>query len=185
MITLLIEFLSNVVDITKKRLFAGGAIKIVSAIVIRPADTNQYALNDVVANSTSVPEIMAFPGAARVAGCGGRITGAKLSKNSAGVTNATFRLYLYNDAIAAIADNAAHTLLAANTAKRVGWIDFSLLTSGAGSDCAEDIQQGLNLEFVTQNGTESLYGILVTGGVGTYIPVAGEKFTAELRVEQY
>jgi hypothetical protein len=180
----LIAFLENVIDTTKKRLFAAGAIKIVTATVTRRADTTQYAINDVVCNSTSKPSVIVFSNVARVADCGGRITGAKLTKDNTSVTSALFRLYLYNDKIDAIADNLPHKLLAANAGKRLGYIDFSMQqTSGAGSDCVEDVQQGLNLEFVTTNNTQSLYGLLVA--LATYTPASGEVFTVELRVEQY
>jgi len=179
----LYNLLLLVIDTTKHRLFASGAIATPSASLTRPADTTQYAVGDVVADSTTVPGLMIFENASRIAGCGGRVTGAKCSKNTATVTNAQFRLYLYNAPITAIADNAQHALLWANRAKRIGYIDFLLATSGTGSDCAEDIQQGLNLEFIPQADTKTIYGILVA--LAAYTPGSADQLAVELRIEQY
>jgi len=154
--------------------------KISSVIFTRPADTTAYAIDDVVGNSTSLPEILVFSNMTTKIGASGYIVKARLEASSATVTDATFRLYLYNQRVAAINDNAAKTRLFANREKQVGHIDFALATEGTGSDCAFSVLLDVNIPFTTLY-SNVLYGVLVAKAA--YIPTSGERFFIELTTE--
>jgi hypothetical protein len=94
---------------------------------------------------------------------------------------ATFRLYLYHTAPTPIADNSPWTLLYANRANRLGYIDFAACaTAGTGSDSASSLWGPTDGSFVgaTASGNAKVYGVLVaTGG---FTPASGQKFFVEL-----
>src|SRR5688572_28049103 len=103
----------------------GGSTAVSSATFTRPADTNAYAASDAVSNSTTAPVALTFTNVARVNAGSGYITTARLLKNGTTTANANFRLYLFNTSPTAINDNAAFTLLWANRATCIGYIDFT------------------------------------------------------------
>jgi hypothetical protein len=159
----------------------GGNTAVVQAEFTRPADTTAYTAKDAVANSTSAPMVLTFANLARVTGGSGYITKARLMTNQS--TNATrFRLHLYHTAPTAINDNAAWTLLWANRANRVGFIDFdSLQTEGSGSDAANALNSTVRLAFKCAVGSRALYGLLET--LGAFTPASGQVFFLELSAE--
>jgi hypothetical protein len=80
-----------------------------SANFTRPADTTTYAQGDLVANSTTAGSVTPLAlTAARVSGGGGVIRKFRLIKSTASLTNAQFRVHLFN-ALPTVAngDNAA------------------------------------------------------------------------------
>ena len=144
----------------------------------RPADTTAYAAGDAVSNSTSSPSILSFAGAARAAGGSGMILSALHTKNS--TTAASYRLWLYRETVAAVADNAQFPLLWANRANRFGWIDFAHTTGGTGSDSSSSLVTFVNLPL-------SLVGTALFGQLTTpsgYTPASGEQHFVELTVSQ-
>jgi len=150
----------------------------VSATFTRPADTAVYAAGDAVSNSTSAPTILSFAGAARASGGSGLILSARHIKNN--TTAANFRLWLYRETAAAVNDNAAFALLWANRATRIGFIDFSHTTGGAGSDSSSSLATFVNLPFIA-TGT-ALFGQLTT--TGGYTPANAEQHFIELAIAQ-
>jgi len=160
----------------------GQGLAAVSATFARPADTTAYAAKDAVSNSTSSPTVLTFTGMARVSGGGGKIRVARLLTDQSTNTS-LFRLHLFRTAPTAINDNAAYTLLWANRANRIGFIDFAALqTEGSGSDAAAGINRYADLEFVT-SGSANLFGMLEV--LGAFTPTSGQNFYIELLAEQY
>lgn len=157
---------------------AAGLQAIVSASFTRPADTTAYAAGDAVSNATSSPAILQFPGAARAAGASGLTLLVRHVKSS--TTAASFRLWLYRGAVAAVNDNVQFPLLWANRSSRIGYVDLAHTTGGTGSDCSEGLATFVLLPF-SLVGTE-LFGQLTT--TGGYTPASGEQHFIELAIAQ-
>jgi hypothetical protein len=150
-----------------------------TAAFTRPADTNAYAANDAVANSTSAPAVLTFANLVRVGGQGGYITKARIWTDQS-TCAARFRLHLWNVTQTPINDNAAFTLLWANRAAYVGSITFAAAaTEGSGSDAAAAADATLRLPFVA---TGSLVGLLET--LDIFTPASGQRFFIELTADQ-
>jgi hypothetical protein len=154
-----------------------GATKIITGTFTRPNDTTAYAANDGVTNATSSPSPITFANAVQGAGLGAVLRTAIMRKSTTAITNATFRLYLFDITPTVVPnDNAAYSLAIADGANLIGTIDFSLV---AGSDFAwgvgtlsPDVQP-----FVVAVGT-SIFGIAQV--LAAYAPGAQEVFTFEL-----
>ena len=159
----------------------GGKGAVIAATFARPNDTTAYAAKDAVSDSTSSPTVLTFTNIARVNAGTGYITKARIVTDQA--TNvARFRLHLFNVAPTAINDNAAHTLLWANRASRLGYVDFDgCQTEGTGSDCANTVNSTVRLHFAAAAGTRTLYGLLETRDAFT--PAALQNLYIELSAE--
>ena len=153
-----------------------------TASFTRPADTTAYAAQDVVADSTSAPTVLTFPGVARANGRSGLILGARHMKSSATTAGASYRLHLYKTPPGAINDNAQFALLFANRASRIGFIDFAHQGGGTGSDSTHALAPNINLPFVCDASLTTLRGVLVV--TSAYTPVSGEQHMIELSVLQ-
>jgi hypothetical protein len=153
----------------------------------RPNDTpGAYSALDVIANATSAPGVLTFPSCARVQNGGGYITKARLFSNSAtGLLGCQIRLHLYHTAPTAINDHAPFTLLYANAASRIGWIDFpALTTEGTGSDSTYSLWVDVPLKFHCSTLLTSLFGIPEVKTPGA-APIAQQKLYFFLGVEQH
>jgi hypothetical protein len=126
--------------------------------------------------------VITFANVARIADGAGYITNVRLVKDEPTITNAFFRLWLYNVAPAAIADNAQFTLLYANRATRLGYVDLVATTEGTGSDSASAFATNVNLKFMCAGGGRNLFAVVEAKQA--YTPVSGEKFFVELTVDQ-
>jgi hypothetical protein len=161
---------------------AAGFGVITTASFTRPSDTTAYAAQDIVCNSTSAPVVLTFSGAGRANGGSGIILAARHLKSSTTTTGATYRLHLYKVAPTAINDNAPFTLLYANRANRIGFIDFSHAAAGTGSDATNALTTFANLPFVCDSAASALYGLLVV--TSAYTPTSGEQHFIELSIAQ-
>jgi len=159
---------------------ATGLQVITTASFTRPADTTAYAAQDAVSDSTTAPTVLTFAGAGRANGGSGLILSARHLKSN--TTLASYRLHLYRVAPTAINDNAQFPLLYANRANRVGFIDFSHATGGSGSDSTSALSTFVNLPFVCDAASVSLFGILVA--TAAYTPTSGEQHFIELAIAQ-
>ena len=159
----------------------GGKGAVVSAAFARPNDVTAYASKDAVSDSTSSPTVLTFTNLARVNAGTGYIVKARIMTDQS--TNvARYRLHLYNVAPTAINDNAAWTLLWANRAARIGYVDFDgCQTEGTGSDCANAVNTTVRLHFAAAAGVRTLYGLLET--LDAFTPAANQNFYVELSAE--
>lgn len=159
--------------------------KTVTASVTRPSDTNAYAIGDVIANDT--PAVLEFANAGRASGEAVRIVSATLISSAFVATGPSIDLMLFSATQTPDADNAAYTPTDAELLTLVGVIPFLTgnaksgdLTAGAGgnaSNVLSNIQQVVNLPSGV-----SLYGVPVARNA--YVPVASEKFTFILGIEE-
>lgn len=95
---------------------------------------------------------------------------------SATVTLGTFRLRIYNLPIAGIADNAANTLLYANRAAHVAYVDMAIVaTDGSGSDTSAILSLPAQpIVFSCATGRRDLFFQIVA--LGAYVPASAETF---------
>lgn len=147
----------------------------------RPADVTAYAVNDVVANSTSSPTLMEFTGCANANAGQGYIVKARLMTDQKTCT-ARFRLAFYHTAPTAINDNAAKTMLFANKDKLIGRIDLdATATEDATNSTGASVQSTTLLPYVLASGSTSIYCILST--LDAFTPASGQQFYLEITCE--
>lgn len=117
-------------------------------------------------------------------GGSGAIVGVRLQVRNATVTNGTFRVRFYTSPIDQIADNAAFTLLDANKAKRVGYVDLTILvTEGAGSDASEvGALLAQPLPFTCEAARKDLF-VQITA-IGAFTPASGDTFRLEVSIKR-
>lgn len=160
-------------------------VKTLTATFTRPANTTQYTAKDAVGTATT--NVLTFSGASAGAGRGGRITKVTIVTDNITVTTKSFRLHFYTVAPTAIADNAVNTVLAANAANYVGYVDLptpnsgTLEASGTGGGSYAVTKVDPPLSYVTTT-TSKLFGALEA--IGAYTPASGEAFTIKVTVER-
>ena len=155
-----------------------GQIRVLTSTLIRPTNATTYASGDAMKDTSG--KIQSFTYSATPQGGEGFICAARIWADTANVTNAQFRLYLYNDStgITIPADNAAFITAYANRAKGIGYIDFSLQMETGANTGAMDFQSNLNIPFKTKTLSSKLYGILLAKGA--YVPKNGGAIYMEL-----
>lgn len=153
-----------------------------TATFTRPADTTAYASGDLVANSTTAGSVTPMSFAiGRFAGGSGMIRRARIRKSGTSVTNASFRIHLYNvSPTPSNGDNGAW--LTNQAANYMGAIDVSVntaFTDGAAGNGVPNI--GSEINFAISSGT-TVFGLLAA--TAAYTPASGESFSVELEVIQ-
>jgi len=150
-----------------------------SATFTRPADTTQYAIGDLVANSTTPGSVvpMAFT-LGNAFGTGQfRLTRVRIFKSNTSPTSATFRLHLYEKSpVVANGDNAAWSTDSA--AHWLGNVDMSSMLAFT-DGCAGTASATAGSELlVKMYAGATIYGLLTN--LGTYTPASAETFTVVL-----
>lgn len=152
-----------------------GAGKSVSATFTRPNDTTAYASGDLVANSTtagSVAPLVWVVGAGQ--GRAFSLEGVTLKKSGTGVTNAAFRLHLYQ-ATQTVTNGDNGAVVPSDGDSYLGSVDVTV--DRVFGDGAAGVGQPANpLLLVPADG--SVYGLLEARGA--YTPAAQEVFVAVL-----
>lgn len=153
----------------------------ITASFTRPADTTAYAAGDMVANSTTAGSVipLTFANAVRTAGDCLRIERVRIEKSSTSLTNASFRLHLFEASpTPTVGDNGvfnnAGALASNNVLNHAG--TFPVTMSWSGSDVAMGIgvpTTGAGATASPTSGT-SLFGLLEV--TAAYTPVSGEVF---------
>jgi hypothetical protein len=143
----------------------------------RPADTNAYAVGDLVANSTVSANVI-FPSitAARFLGHGFMLRRASLRKTSGGTTNASFRIHLFRSAptINAGADNASFALLS-GVADYLGAFDVTI--DRAFADGSIGIGAPSAGHEISAKLTSGQSVFIAVEALAAYTPTSGETFT--------
>lgn len=154
----------------------------------RPADTTQYAANDLVANDVDAADVapMSFSVAKLGRGCG-TVKRAILFTDNQAVTAAIFNLHLFSrEPDVNNGDNGAFSPLTAQY--YLGAIPLDLST-GAAVSATDKAKPGaptaeINFDLTEIKATERrLWGLLATGTGGTYTPASGEVFEVTLEFE--
>lgn len=155
----------------------------ISAGFTRPANVTAYAAGALVANNTVAASVVpmkfslvnSFPQGQY------RLTRARLFKSGNGITNATFRLHLYQPVnglapVSAAGDGA--TWLTNGAASWLGNLDVSSMlpfndgAAGTGSPPAG------SEHYIRLSTGQTIYGFLAA--LGAYTPISGEQFTVIL-----
>lgn len=160
---------------TGEEVAVGSAISI-DVSVQRPANTLPYTALDAFADATPTVGGYAFTGASRGAGKCGLITDLLVFGSAVGSPQLQADLFLFDQAVTAIADNAAFTLANATELKRmVARISFTL--EGVGGFSFAEITN-VNQGFTTV-GTGNLYGLIRVNNA--YVPANGEQLSFRLK----
>jgi len=147
----------------------------------RPADTTAYAAGDLVANSTTAGSVvpLSFTSAVRTAGDCVRIERVRVEKSSTSLTNASFRLHLFEASpVPTVGDNGVYNnagaLATSGVLNHAG--TFPVTISWSGSDGAMGIGVPTTGSGVTASPTSgtTLFGLLEV--TAAYTPVSGEVF---------
>lgn len=148
----------------------------------RPADTTAYAAGDLIANSTTAGSVvpMQFT-VARVAAGSGMLRRCRIRKTGTGITNAIFRLHLYNvSPTCSNGDNGAW--LTNQSSEYIGAFDVTIdkaFTDGSSGNGLPMV--GFEINFKLPSGT-AVFGLLEARAA--YTPASGETFLVELEVLQ-
>lgn len=149
--------------------------------ITRPSDTTAYAALDSVNTSTGTPTSITFAGMSRIASGTGYITKARLVTDQSACV-AQMRLWLFNAAPNTLNnDNAAFLIKYADKLTCIGYIDFPVFATEAGSDCAQALAPDIRIAF-TADASSQLLGVFQTRTAFT--PANGQKFYTVLVAEQ-
>jgi len=159
----------------------GNSVQI-NATFARPADTVAYSAGDAISNSTSAPTVLTFTGIARTSGGTGYITKA-LAMTDQKANTARLRLHLFSTAPTAINDNQVQTILWANRASYLGYIDFAGMATedATSSTAAASLNTSPRLPFTT-NGSANIFGLPET--LDAFTPASAQNFFFALHAEQ-
>lgn len=154
-------------------------LKTISASFTRPANTTAYTAGDAVGTATT--NVLSFARAVNGAGGGGEIVKAVVISDNETITNKSLRLHFYSAAPTAIADNAVNTVLSANAANYLGYVDTGTLIASASDSHATKVVDP-PLPFTISSGS-TLYCALEA--VGGFTPASAEVFTVKVTVRRY
>lgn len=151
----------------------------------RPANTTAYAAGDLVANDTAFGSVtpLAFSNAVRTAGDCVRIDRARIFKSNTVLTNASFRLHLFEAIpVPSVGDNAAfNSSSALATTGALTYLGSIPIT--AGNSCSDGANGsgvpsvGTAITCAPSSGT-TIYGLLEV--TAAYTPTSSETFTVIL-----
>lgn len=164
-----------------------GVTVTVETTITRPSDTNTYAANDVICNSTSAPTIQTITGCARYNLGSGTIIDAVLIDGGNETLKLDADFFLFDTTVTMDNDNAAFTPTDTEMGTYVGVIQFvggtaRSGTAGTGGNCVYPnalASQPIAFTCVT---TTTLYGILVARNA--YVPISGETFKIRMKIYQ-
>lgn len=147
----------------------------------RPANTTQYAscvgsACDAMADTTPTVGGFTFTGACRTSGGSGIITDATVLSTAAPVTTLQGEIWIFNQAVTAIADNVAFAVSDADMLNYRGKIPFTLSVDAVNNSVAHI--SGLNIS-VSCVGTANLRYLVKV--MNNYTPVSGEVITMTLK----
>lgn len=150
----------------------------ITTTITRPADTTAYAANDVWADSTSSPTTggFTFSSAARASGGSGLITDVVIVNSGAAALSG--ELWIFDDSVTAVNDNAAFALSDADAAKLVGVIPF--LTEAQPSNGVAYLNN-VNLQFKAVGSANLRFLVKVKAA---YTPINAETLTVRVKVQQ-
>lgn len=148
--------------------------------VTRPADTTAYAINDAISNSTTSPTTGGFTlsGIARRSGGSVLITDVIVTSSADPATPLQGEVFLFNQAVTNINDNAAFAVSDAEINTCVGRVGFALEDVGN-----NDFYHAQNLNIlVTCVGSADLRFLL--RAKNAYAPASGEVFRITVKAIQ-
>lgn len=157
----------------------------VELTITRPADTNAYAVNDVISSSTTAPaaQILDLATAGVEAGGSGYLVKLRALTNNKNFTG-RLRLHLYRSAITPPNDNSPFALLWANRSNRIGSIDLPAFNTAdnASSDAANALIADLRFGFKLAPTETRLW--MVIQNLDAPTPASGQQFFFSFLVDR-
>lgn len=160
----------------------------VSASLVRPAAVTTYEAGDVVNDSSGRVDLMTFSNAVAFAGTGGRVVNAFVAFDSMNVAYGSIRLWIVEDTtltdttgIEIPGDNEPLTLLSAWRGHIAGYIDFTLITGGAGSTMAIGFTTPTQPIYFQTRTSTNIYGFLTVQNA--YVPAQYANVRVVLTIE--
>ena len=150
-----------------------------SATFTRPANTTAYAVGSLVANSVTPGSVVPMTFTLGNAFGQGqlRLTRARLFKSGNNITNATFRIHVY-EALPVVTNGDGGAWLSTQAAHWIGNIDVSsMLPFADGAAGTGSCPAGSEIFLKTAAGS-TLYVLLMA--LGAYTPASAEQFTVVL-----
>lgn len=150
---------------------------------VRPADTNVYAVGDLVANSVTAASVAAIQlTVARVVTGSFAIHRVKVKKSNTTLTNASFRVHLYgvDPALSTGILNGDNGVWSTNDSTSLGYVDVTVDT--AMRDSAHGFASLTTPIRHALAAGQIVYALLEARGI--YTPASAETFTVELEVVQ-
>lgn len=163
-----------------------GASTVVKASFTRPANTTAYATGQLVANSTTAASVVPLNfTVSRMQNSSFSIRRVRLKKSGTSVTNASFRVHLFNavPTVATTGDGGTVTSVVSGSANAIGRFDVTIDQAYAdGSNGSGVPTAGGEVTALPATGTQLIYALVEAKGA--YTPVSGEVFTVELEILQ-
>lgn len=150
-------------------------LTLATASFTRPNDTTAYAINDLVANSTTAGSVtpMTFYVPQAISGC--KVVAVKIQKSNTTATNGNFHVRLYQSSpTCANGDNGAWSTSLSGYLAKLDPAIVEAFTDG----CAvvDSLSESADIHMVPMTGL--MYGLLVADAA--YTPAAQEVFTVTL-----
>jgi hypothetical protein len=159
----------------------GGNTSVVGGSFNRLANATPYANGQLVANSAAAGSVAPIACAVARKNAGtGVVTGARLSKSGASLTNASFRVHLFKTSPTSTVGDAGTFAGAVNgvAAIALGYVDITM--DQAYSDGAKGFAAIQAKAFDAAAGSQNIYALIEARGA--YTPASGETFTLALEV---
>ncbi len=155
-----------------------------SASFNRPANTTQYAQNELVANSASAGSVEPMRFGCEQAGGKGKIVAVRVFSDNQAVTAAVFDLFIFRQIpTVSVGDNAAFAVASVQQLLGVVACDMSSGATASATDKVKRFALTVPIVFELPSTSRALYALLATGTGGTYTPASGEQFEVTLEIE--
>lgn len=158
----------------------GSSSDLISVTFAKASGTTAYSIGDVVGPAPTAVPIL--EDCARINGGTGLINYLRLSSDNATVTNAAFRVYVFQSSPVAIDDNAVMTRENTDKLALVGYIDLTLTTEGGGSDMKDAFTDMIRWPFKCALDSRDLYAMVVAKAA--YTPASIEQMTVVVGVDR-
>lgn len=155
-------------------------VYIIGASFTRPANVTAYAAGQLVANSTTAGSVAPLSFTIRPENRGSMIRRVRIKKNGTSITNASFRVHIYEPAPITCANGDGGVWSTNQMANYVGSVDVTLdkaFTDGAQGVGAPASGSEINFDVGMCN--------VLLEARGAYTPNSGEIFTVELELVRF
>lgn len=151
----------------------------------RPANTTQYAQNELVANSATAGSVERMRFGCEQIGGRGKVVSATLFTDNEATTAAIFNLHIFrvDPGVPTNGDNGAYAVSSVRDLLATVACDMSSGATVSTTDKIKRFALTVPLVFELSADSRSLYALLSTGTAGTYTPASGELFEVTLEIE--
>ena len=154
----------------------------------RPANTTQYAENELIANSATAASVLPMRWNTDGIGGSGKIVAVRVFTDNEAVTAAVYNVHIFKSdpGVPTNGDNGAYAVASVRDLLATVVCDLSSGATASTTDKMERIALTVPIVFQLPPDTPtgvSLYGFISTGTAGTYTPASAELFEVTLEIE--